>query len=73
MDECVWVNMHRMTGINSVDTVLELRCDSGYGMRWVLRGEAPAERPHNSAESSVTFRGCLEPAMAGGHEVGWHH
>lgn len=82
LDECVWVNMHRMTGLNSADTIVELRCSSGYGMRWVLCGALDGDQPVACVSDSaaadgdharLTFRGCLEPAMEDGHEVGWHH
>lgn len=66
LENCVWINLHRMSGLDGSSAVLELRIPAGYGMRWTV----PVQP---GAGGGVQFRGCLEPAMPDGHSLGWHH
>ena len=50
-----WINIH---GLPHEITIIELRVDKGYGIRWQIDG---------------MFRGFLEPQMEDGHEKGWRH
>jgi hypothetical protein len=43
--------------------VFEVRTSRGYGARWELGAD----------ESTVNFRGFVEPQIANGHDVGWVH
>ena len=55
LTEAVWVNIHSILGS---ETIIEVRIEQGYGMRWTIDG---------------TFRGFLEPQMLGNHSSGWKH
>ena len=43
LTEAVWINIHSILGS---ETIIEVRIEQGYGMRWTIDG---------------TFRGFLEP------------
>ena len=64
--DAVWINIH---GLPHEVSVLEMRVEEGYGLRWAVRF---------SRQSQWTciveqFRGFLEPPMSDGHEKGWCH
>ncbi|CEL93388.1 unnamed protein product [Vitrella brassicaformis CCMP3155] len=56
-----WVNVHGLPDGSKEEyvAILEVRTREGYGARWVA--------------SDWSFRGFLEPQMAGGHEKKWRH
>ena len=73
-----------MSGVCEETPVLEIRCDSGYGLRWLINKShfnfAYKQKEDivdmsfiYSSNSEVMFRGCLEPVMENGHLVGWRH
>ena len=61
LESAAWANTHALPGGVLVH---EIRNADGYGARW-------AWNSHN--KDSLSFRGFLEPQMAGGHEARWRH
>ncbi len=66
LDQCVWINLHKMSGTNTDETIIEIRESQGYGARWTWRIES-------GQIVDMKFRGFVEPMMVNGHEVGWRH
>jgi hypothetical protein len=77
--DCSWANVHLLP--HDIVTY-ELRCEAGYGARWVIipqpvesssvDGEV-AEVASGEVFTTVEFRGFLEPHDEEGHAKGWRH
>lgn len=63
MNGATWRNLHWLP---HQILVYEVRVPAGYGMRW-------SQDRSEGTERQWIFRGCLEPQMENGHEVGWRH
>lgn len=70
-----WRNLHWLP---HTVLVYEIRVPDGYGMRWSR--DCSLDRAASLAISNAPvegkawmFRGCVEPMMENGHDVGWRH
>jgi len=84
MTEATWRNLHWLPHFV---LAYEVRVQDGYGMRWsqdqngLLEnvGSGPGdvkvlkEKEEELKQRKWVFRGCVEPMMENGHEVGWRH
>jgi len=67
LNKAVWTNIHMLP--HDV-RIYEVRHEEGYGVRWGLVNEKLAD---GTVQTTLDFRGFLEPQMEDGHSVGWRH
>ena len=71
LNNCIWINIHQMSGIHDKEFIVELRVKEGYGARWIC--QLQDNNQGHLDELDIKFRGFVEPMMANGHEIGWKH